>query len=102
MHGFTEGPWIAIRPDEWTHTVVTDLHKEIPGGSPNYWAVASINGRRDEAEQNLKLVAAAPKLIDALQMLIDYADDSDGCQYGTLATDLVRSIAQEAIDLATK
>ena len=67
MNGFTEGPWIAINPDEWTHTVVTDLHKDLPDGCKNYWAVASINGRRDEAEANLALIAAAPDLLHALQ-----------------------------------
>jgi hypothetical protein len=67
MNGFTEGPWIAIHPDEWTHTVVTDLHKNLPDGCKNYWAVASINGRRDEAEANLALIAAAPDLLHALQ-----------------------------------
>lgn len=71
---------------------------------PNPGTHKSVEMLKDLADGQM-LYAAPPEqymLINALQMLIDYADDSDGCQYGTLSTKLVRDIAQEAIDLYTK
>lgn len=69
MSGHTPGPWIIREGDEWTHDVVTH-HGELPDGSPNAWNVASINGRRDEAKANLALIAAAPDLLEALQLFV--------------------------------
>jgi len=43
------------------------------------------------------LVAAAPELYEALEELCRYAEDSDGCQYGTLSTKLVKDIAKAAL-----
>lgn len=52
-------------------------------------------------EANARLIAAAPDLLEALYQLVDAADDSDGCQYGTLSTAFVRDIARAAIAKAT-
>jgi hypothetical protein len=46
------------------------------------------------------LIAAAPLMYEALQQLLDAADESDGCQYGTLSTSFVRDIAEAALKLA--
>ena len=37
------------------------------------------------------------ELVEALEGLLDAADDSDGCQYGTLSTSFVRDIASTAL-----
>jgi hypothetical protein len=36
---------------------------------------------------------------DGLHKLMDAADDSDGCQYGTLSTTFVRDICKVALEL---
>lgn len=46
---------------------------------------------------DLDLIAAAPELAEALKALIDAADTSDDCQYGTLATSFVRNICIAAL-----
>jgi hypothetical protein len=51
----------------------------------------------DWAEANARLIAAAPELLEALQMLLVACDTSDDCQYGTLGTSFVRNIASAAI-----
>ena len=61
----TPSPWIIRKGDEWTHDVVTQ-HGDSPDGSPNYWNVAPANGRRDEVDANVRLIAAAPDLLEAL------------------------------------
>ena len=53
------------------------------------------------AAEITRLRAEAEALRQALQQLIEYADTSDDCQYGTLSTSLVKDIANAAID-ATK
>jgi hypothetical protein len=37
-------------------------------------------------------------LLEALRTLIEKCDESDGCQYGTLGTDFVRHIANDALN----
>ena len=56
---------------------------------------------RKAAAEITRLRAEAEALRKALQQLIEYADTSDDCQYGTLSTSLVKDIANAAID-ATK
>lgn len=73
MSGHTKGPWIIRKGDEWTHDVVTH-HGELPDGSPNAWNIATINGRRDEAKENLALIAAAPDLLEALDELVRHQE----------------------------
>lgn len=56
---------------------------------------------QEAAAEITRLRAEAEALRQALQQLIEYADTSDDCQYGTLSTSLVKDIANAAID-ATK
>lgn len=70
MGKHTAGPWIIRDGDEWTHDVVTH-HGGLPDGAPNAWNVASINGLRDEAKSNLALIAAAPDLLEALELILE-------------------------------
>ena len=51
----------------------------------------------DEVGQRVRDAAAAPELVEALGALIDAADTSDDCQYGTLATWFVRNICSAAL-----
>lgn len=70
MSGHTPRPWLIRKGDEWTYDVVTH-HGDLPDGSPNSWNIATINGRRDEAKDNLMLIAAAPDLLEALEAVMD-------------------------------
>jgi hypothetical protein len=60
MSGHTPGPWLIQQGDEWADGIVT-LHGHNEDGTPMYWTVASYNRRRDEAEANARLIAAAPE-----------------------------------------
>lgn len=60
------------------------------------------NERAAEMEANLEETrriagSAQPASLEPLHKLLDYADDSDGSQYGTLSTSLVRDLVNEAI-----
>ncbi|WP_182342676.1 hypothetical protein [Comamonas koreensis] len=54
----TPGPWRYRLGDEWSQCVVTD-DGEYPDGRPKSWTVASLNSRRDEKEDNARLIAEA-------------------------------------------
>ena len=73
MSAHTPGPWLIQRGDEWADGIVT-LHGHNEDGTPMYWTVASYNRRRDEAEANARLIAAAPELLEALKELIAAVD----------------------------
>lgn len=47
------------------------------------------------------LRAENERLREALEKLCESADDSDGCQYGTLATHFVRNIVRAALENKT-
>jgi len=52
-------------------------------------------------EANARLIAAAPDLLTAWQRLLEYCDESDGSQYGTISTSLIRVLVKDAIAKAT-
>ena len=70
-----------------------NLMRRLEEGIPSQYAYTAGDLERIRAE--------AEALRQALQQLIEYADTSDDCQYGTLSTSLVKDIANAAID-ATK
>lgn len=74
----TPGPWIIREGDEWTHDVVT-LEGEM-NGEPMYWNVASANGRRDQVDANVRLIAAAPDLLEACLTLIAWDDAENNAE----------------------
>lgn len=80
MIAHTHGLWLIRKGDEWTHDVVTYQGANIEG-EPMYWTVASANSRRDEVDANLRLIAAAPDLLEALQNIIE-----GGCTSSALRT----------------
>ncbi len=105
MSKFQAGPWnVLIGAD--AGELNGGVHYNSNGRNP-YYAVVAADGSVvvDNCDyysaalnpKNAHLIAASPCLLEALQLLIMYADDSDGCQYGILSTKLVREIAQEAI-----
>ena len=53
-----------------------------------------------QAKDIVKCVNSHDALVEALEKMVDAADDSDGCQYGTLSTGFVRGIAQAALTAA--
>ena len=67
----TPGPWLYVKGDEWSHSVVTN-EGELPSGEPSYWTVASINKNREpQHEANAHLIAAAPDLLEACKNALD-------------------------------
>lgn len=100
MSKHTPGPWelAVMECKSWSICTVYAAEQgwvEIfaPDGGTEDW--------RAENSANARLIAAAPDMLNALHALCDAADDSDGCQYGTLATSFVRDIARAAITKAT-
>lgn len=55
----------------------------------------------DASAELRRLHAVNQELLEALQVLCDYAETSDDCQYGTLSTKFVRDVALPAITKAT-
>ena len=56
---------------------------------------------RVEEKTDARLIAAAPDLLEALQVLCEYAETSNDFRYGTLSTKFVRDVALPAIAKAT-
>ena len=81
---------ISVKVNDESHATVCTVYGSTSPMNDQYVGASRLT-------RNVKLICAAPDLLDALQLLIMYADDSEGCQYGTLSTKLVREIAQEAI-----
>lgn len=55
----------------------------------------------DCLKREADLIAAAPELMEAWRRLLEYCDDSDGSQYGTISTSLIRVLGKDAIAKAT-
>ena len=68
-------------------------HRILEQGSAFDRTVADVV-RSDDA----RLLVAAKAMFEALCELIEKADTSDDCQYGTLSTSFVREIAKNAIE----
>jgi hypothetical protein len=83
----TPGPWLIQQGDEWADGIVT-LHGHNEDGTPMYWTVASYNRRRDEAEANARLIAAAPEMLETLKAM------AEGCSVP--ADDVQRAIRDRA------
>lgn len=75
--------------------------KDIVERLNGFQSAAAQSWAHEAAAEITRLRAEAEALRQALQQLIEYADTSDDCQYGTLSTSLVKDIANAAID-ATK
>lgn len=90
MSGHTPGPWWASNLEVGTAPMMmVKVCNHVSGSN------------HAEAKANALLIAAAPDLLEVLQKLCEAADDSDGCQYGTLSTSFVRDISISAIAKAT-
>lgn len=76
MSGFTKGPWVIIPSgDEWgLGRVGTIEPKPDTMLETNYWTVAECNNRRDECMANARLIAAAPDLLEALQLITEHVN----------------------------
>ena len=65
MSKHTPGPWYIVEGDEWTTDIATNTPEQ------GIWTVASANKRRDEYKANMRLIAAAPDLLYALEQIIN-------------------------------
>jgi len=77
MNEHTPGPWVIIPGgDEWASGRIATIEpKPKTMVETNYWTVAEVNYRRDEHLANAKLIAAAPDLLKALEMCIEWMGD---------------------------
>jgi hypothetical protein len=78
MTGYTKGPWRYVRENG---SPTTGQHM-IAGARPGYLAEVRDCGSGD-VSANARLIAAAPDLLEALQMVRDYVVTmkGDGHQY---------------------
>ena len=88
MNNHTHGPWLIRKGDEWTNDIVTD-DLPMPDGTPSYWNIATANGNRTEVKANVRLIAAAPDLLEALLGMVavcEHGDFRNGvtCQTGSI------------------
>ena len=63
MAEFTQGPWKATRVGAFSYEITTDH----PFGHANYGIIVS----EVRSEENARLIAAAPELVEALVALLD-------------------------------
>ncbi len=64
----TSGPWKIVK---YTDSRVIDQRRIV---GPNGWIVDDVWGSTlDESEANLRLIAAAPELLEALELLLPVA-----------------------------
>lgn len=63
MAKHTKGPWKATRVGAFSYEIITDL----PFGHTNYGVIVS----EVRSQENARLIAAAPELLDALETLFD-------------------------------
>lgn len=62
-------------------------------------AIARIDWKRiarESADELARLQRELAEAREAIARLLDAADDSDGCQYGTLSTEFVRQVCLAA------
>lgn len=68
------------------------LRADLDAAQEAGWKIAQI-----EIKDVRSMLADLDRMREALQYLIEKADDSDGCQYGTLSTKFVRDTARAAL-----
>lgn len=78
LNKFTPGPWMIIPGgDEWNQGRIATIEPAPETMTEiNYWTVAEVNPRRHECTANAYLIAAAPDLLEAIEMLILFSKPS--------------------------
>lgn len=80
---FTPGPWAAVFEPEWNQWSIRSANPADLAEAPVYYELASSIGGHvrgenfddySEVEANARLVAAAPDLLEALEMLLEETD----------------------------
>lgn len=89
---WTPGPWHVGGVQRCT---VYDVRAQRVANS--FEGVLAVLRSDEECKANARLIAAAPELAEALEKLIEAAESSDDCQYGTLSTSFVLKIATCAL-----
>lgn len=74
MSMYSKGPWHASGiQTKWGKHLVYDANNQLVADIAGYW-------RKEDAEReaNTKLIAAAPEMIDALEMFVEEWSKRDG------------------------
>ncbi|MDB5350989.1 MAG: hypothetical protein JWN86_2236 [Planctomycetota bacterium] len=104
----TPGPW-AIQKNVWherpkeltlvapdrRHSSYRTIHPVKEGGELAKYPIAMMNGDprpRSENEANARLIAAAPELLEALEVILG----SDGYEVDCIGRDMVRAAVAKA------
>lgn len=96
MTKHTQGPW---------HVVIEDGNPVVKSLDDFYITntidAAGYESDNDTMFANARLIAAAPDMLEAMTHLLECCDESDGAQYGTMATSFIRKLLKDAIAKAT-
>jgi hypothetical protein len=86
----TSGPWTVIEKCEGTQVIVS--------GPEDWVGVALVYGDTDEeAEANARLIAAAPELLDAIELAYDLLNTMTTSEYSRGGDANVRHVLRTAI-----
>lgn len=83
----TPGPWEYVRDEDGSFDVCQQTGAPITTWSSDVCRVYQINGTQPEdvAEANARLIAAAPELLEALELLVeDFTEQGDYEDYERL------------------
>ena len=80
MSAHTSGPWVIARTSGMQ--IYVTQPQDRPGRAPGYYAeVRRFTANHDEVEANARLIAAAPDLLDALELILSAEDRGFGMDY---------------------
>jgi hypothetical protein len=75
MH--TKAPWTYLRLDASNYSIIS-LEEPHENGDPRWTTICRLNTALPEVEANAHLLAAAPKMLAALQGLVACIDSTRG------------------------
>ncbi len=91
---WTSGPWVSQGwVPTWAYIPVRDAHHNVIA---SMYPDAAHNYTRDEVEANAHLIAAAPDLYAALQLLLDDVADYPAWERPCRAVDVARAALSRA------
>ncbi|EOI3540822.1 hypothetical protein ACMSY0_004180 [Cronobacter sakazakii] len=91
---YTPGPWVASKTDRSIGPICNDDDQSYGMILPVAWVEFDLNPGRHQANANL--IAAAPELLEVLQLILSYHEDGN-CQLHKEDVALARAAIAKAI-----